>query len=40
VIDADVERNRQIEFAQESARKKQAEVEARRKRSGRLVSGL
>jgi tetratricopeptide (TPR) repeat protein len=40
VIDADVERNRQIEFAQESARKKQAEVEARRQRSGRLVSGL
>jgi len=40
VIDAEVERNRQIELAQEAARKKQAEVEARRSRSGRLVSGL
>lgn len=40
VIDADVERNRQIQLAQEAARKKQAEVEARRERSGRLVSGL
>lgn len=40
VIDAEVERNRQIEMAQEAARKKQAEVEARRSRSGRLVSGL
>ncbi len=36
VIDAEVERNRQIELAQEQARKRQAEVEARRKRAGRV----
>ncbi|HNP36437.1 MAG TPA: hypothetical protein PKK10_11350 [Woeseiaceae bacterium] len=36
VIDAEVERNRQIELAQEAARKKQQEVEARRAKSGRV----
>ena len=40
VIDAEVERNRQIQMAQEAARKKQAEVEERRQRSGRLVTGI
>ena len=35
VIDAEVERNRQIQLAQEAARKKQAEVEARRAKSER-----
>jgi hypothetical protein len=36
VIDADVERNRQIEFAQEAARKKQKEVSDRRAKAGRV----
>jgi tetratricopeptide (TPR) repeat protein len=35
VINADVERNRQIRLAEEAARKKRAEIEARRKTSGR-----
>jgi tetratricopeptide (TPR) repeat protein len=36
VIDAEIERNRQIALAQEAARKKQAEVESRRKQSDRV----
>ncbi len=36
VIEADQERNRQIDLATQAARKKQAEVEARRKKSQRL----
>ena len=35
VINADVERNRQIRMAEEAARKKRAEIEERRKASGR-----
>ena len=35
VINADVERNRQIRVAEEAARKKRAEIEERRKASGR-----
>ncbi len=35
VIDADVERNRQIRLAEEAARKKREELEARREASGR-----
>ncbi|MDJ0700878.1 MAG: CDC27 family protein [Woeseiaceae bacterium] len=35
VIDADVERNRQIRLAEEAARKKRQEIEARREASGR-----
>ena len=35
VINADVERNRQIRIAEEAARKKRAEIEERRKASGR-----
>ncbi|MGI9222245.1 MAG: tetratricopeptide repeat protein [Woeseiaceae bacterium] len=36
VINADVERNRQIRLAEEAARKKRAEIEERRKASGRV----
>jgi len=36
VINADVERNRQIRIAEEAARKKRAEIEERRKASGRV----
>jgi len=35
VIDAEVERNRQIRLAEEAARKKQAEIEAKRAKAGR-----
>ena len=35
VINADVERNKQIELAESAARKKRAEIDARRKASGR-----
>ena len=35
VIDAEVERNRQIRVAEEAARKKQAEIEAKRAKAGR-----
>jgi hypothetical protein len=35
VIDAEVERNRQIQLAEEAARKKRKELEARKARSAR-----
>ncbi|MBT8100124.1 MAG: hypothetical protein KJO82_10255, partial [Gammaproteobacteria bacterium] len=36
VINSDVERNKQIRLAEEAARKKRQEIEARRKESGRV----